>query len=209
MMTTNEETKKKLKPLKITCKSADCERGLHCFSQTKKMRIANQAGQCRYCGAKLIDVSRLSKRDLADVNYTFKALKYELWRHYYWHIEIDQKAINHARRKGKVGMRAAAEKRIRNSVGVANPYRDGIQTPKKGNAIYYAQHATASCCRKCIEEWHGIPIGQALTSDQIKYFIELAMLYIEERLPFLTENGEYLPPIRKKAQNNRSTAAKS
>ena len=198
-MIANNVTKQRLKPLEITCKSADCESGLHCFSQTKKMKIANQSGQCRYCGAKLIDVNRISKRDLTDVNYTFKALKYELWRHYYWHIEIDQKAINHARRKGKVGMRVATEKRIRNSVGAANPYRDGMQTPKNNNAIYYAQHATASCCRKCINEWHGIPFGQELTKDQITYLTELVILYIEERLPFLTEQGEYIPPVRKKA----------
>ncbi len=199
MMIANNETKKKLMPLEITCKSADCERGLHCFSQTKKLKIANQAGQCGYCGAKLIDMSRLSKRNLADVNYTFKSLKYEMWRHCYWHLDIDQKAINYARRKGTVGMRTAAENRIRKSVGDADPYRDGIQTPKEGNAIYYAQHAIASCCRTCIKEWHGIPKGRPLTKDEITYLTDLVMLYIEERLPFLTEHGEYVPPIRKKA----------
>jgi hypothetical protein len=196
-MSTDRQTKKRLDPLKITCKSADCDSGLHCFSLTKKMKIADQTGQCRYCGAKLVDWKRIYKRDLTDADYTFKALKYELWRHYYWHIEIDEKAINHARRKGKAGMKEAAEKRIRNSVGDGNPYRDGMQTPRKGNALYYAQHATATCCRKCIEEWHGIPVGQALSDGQIEYFKELVMLYIEERLPFLTEQGEYIAPIRK------------
>ncbi|MFX0116112.1 MAG: DUF4186 family protein [Candidatus Hodarchaeota archaeon] len=196
-MSAKVQTKKKLEPLKISCKSADCERGLHCFVRTRKMKITNPAGQCIYCGVKLVDSKRMYKRDIADAEYTFKTLKYEMWRHYYWHIEIDQKAINYARRKGIVGMRAAAEARIRNSVGAANPYKDGIQTPKKGNALYYAQHATATCCRKCIEDWHGIPIGQPLTDDQTRYFQELIMLYIEERLPFLTEHGEYVPPIRK------------
>jgi len=195
-MTDNKKTKKRLEPLNITCSSADCEKGLHCFSRAKKFKVANEAGQCGYCGAKLIDMKRLTKRDVADVNYTFKSLKFEMWRHYYWHIDIDQRAINHARRKGTGGMRVAAEKRIRSSVGVAEPFRDGTQTPKEGNSVYYAQHATASCCRKCIQEWHGIPIGQPLTDDQIMYFTELAMLYIEERLPFLTEQGEYVPSIR-------------
>lgn len=196
-MSTNKQTRKRLEPLKITCKSADCDQGLHCFVRSKKMKITNPAGQCIYCGVKLIDSKRIYKRELADADYTFKALKYEMWRHYYWHIEIDQKAINHARRKGKAGIRVAADKRIRNSVGDGNPYRDGIQTPKKGNTLYYAQHATATCCRKCIEEWHGIPIGQPLTDDQIAYFKELVILYIEERLPFLTDQGVYVPPIKK------------
>jgi len=196
-MTANQETKRKLEPLAITCSSADCERGLHCFRQTKKMKMSDQAGHCRYCGEELIDWRRVHKKDLADVNYTFKALKYELWRHYYWHIEIDERAINHARRKGSQGMREAAEKRIRNSVADAKPFRDGMQTPKEGNALYYAQHATATCCRKCIEDWHGIPSGQALTDDQIVYFVELIMLYIQERLPYLTTTGEFVPHAKK------------
>jgi len=152
-------------------------------------------GQCRSCGATLVDWSRVYKRDLSDVAYTFTALKYELIRHYFWHIEIDQKAVNHARRKGMVGMRIAAEKRIRDSVGSAHPFHDGWQTPKSGNALFYAQHATASCCRKCIEEWHAIPGGRVLTEVEIAYLTELVMFYIEDRLPSLTMNGEQVPRL--------------
>lgn len=181
-----------LQPLEITCKSADCHSGLHCFSQTKKMKIQNQSGQCRYCGVNLIDWDRVHKRSLLDANYTFKALRHELWRHYYWHIDIDSKAVIHAQKKGKISIRVAAEKRIRSSVGPAQPFHDGYQTPKSGNALYYAQHATASCCRKCIEEWHGIPRGQQLTEEQIMYLVDLIMLYLQERLPFFSEQGEKL-----------------
>jgi len=197
-MKKDENIKNKLEPLKITCTSANCEMGLHCFKATKKLKIANQVGQCRICGAKLIDWSRVHNRNLADANYTFTSLKYEMWRHYYWHLDMDQKAINHAKRKGINGMKIAVEKRIRNSVGEASPYWDGRQTPKGGNSIYYAQHATATCCRKCIESWHGIPRGFALTEEQIAYFVELIMLYIKERLPNLTEHGEYVPANRRK-----------
>lgn len=95
-------------------------------------------------------------------------------------------------------MRGAAERRLRSAVGDANPYRDGYQTPKKGNVLFYAQHATATCCRKCMEDWHGVPMGQALTDKQISYFTDLLMRYIDERLQ-LTENGEYVPSIRRKS----------
>jgi hypothetical protein len=197
-MATETLGKRRLAPLEITCSSADCKSGLHCFTQTKKMKGTDEGGKCRYCGAELVDWTRTHKRDLDDVRYTFEALRYELWRHPYWHIDIDEKAINHARRKGKSSMRAAAERRLRSSVGDANPYRDGYQTPKKGNVLYYAQHATATCCRKCMEDWHGVPMGQALTDRQIAYFTDLVMLYIDERLQ-LTENGEYVPPIRRRS----------
>ena len=90
-------------------------------------------------------------------------------------------------------MRIAAERRIRTSVGPAEPGFDGRQTPKEVNVLYYAQHATASCCRQCIEEWHGFPKGQALTDDEINYLSELVVHYVEERLPDLTEHGEKVP----------------
>ncbi len=160
------------------------------------MRESNQGGRCRACGIKLVDWDRVHKRDLADIGHTFEALKYELIRHHYWHVDIDQRAINHALRKGSIKMKAATENRLRKSVGAAQPIRDGYQTPREGNVIYYAQHATASCCRKCMEEWHGIPLGQELTDDQIAYLTNLAMLYIEERLPNLAPAGVNIPPMR-------------
>jgi Domain of unknown function (DUF4186) len=187
----------KLEPLNIKCTSSDCENGLHCFLQTQEMKADNQSGPCRSCGAELVDWSRVHKRDPLDADYAFKALKYELVRHHAWHLEIDQKAVNHARRKGVLRMRSAVEKRIRQSVAAAKPFRDGGQTPWQGRAYYYAQHATASCCRKCIEEWHGIPSGRELTEAEIGYLADLVIRYIEERMPYLTMEGETVPRLRR------------
>ncbi len=189
-----------LKPLKITCTSSDCENGLHCFMQTRKMRAAGQQGQCRSCGATLIDWGRLHKRNLKDAPHTLAALKFEMFRHHFWHWEIDQLAVNRARRRGKVALRVAAQKRIQKSVGPATPAFDGRQTPREGsgNVIFYAQHATATCCRKCIETWHGMPRGRELTVSEIIYLSDLVLLFIEERLPFLQEHGEKIPRKRVK-----------
>jgi len=188
-----------LKPLKITCTSTDCGHNLHCFKATRDMKSANKQGQCRDCGAKLVDWPRVHEKDARDASYTFTVLKCELIRHKFWHVEIDPKAINYAKRKGYSGLEAAARHRIRKSVGPAKPPRDGQQTPMEGsgNPIYYAQHATASCCRKCMEYWHAIPQGRALTEDEIMYLTELAVFYFRERLPPLTQDGESVPPIRK------------
>ncbi|MGB5970008.1 MAG: DUF4186 family protein [Spirulinaceae cyanobacterium] len=209
-MTENWNAEEELKPLKLTCTSTDCNNNLHCFKQTQKMKAANQFGQCRECGVELVDWDRVKKHCLRDSSYTFDSLKKELFRHHMWHVEISQKAINHALRKGKQGIREATKKRIRKSVGSAEPAYDGRQTPRESsenaNAIHYAQHATACCCRKCIEYWHGIPLGQELTEEEIEYFTNLVMLYIEERLPYLTENGEKVSPIRNKTSRNLSKA---
>ena len=76
------------------------------------------------------------------------------------------------------------EKRLRESVykGKKENLWDGRQTPLEGKLIYYAQHATASCCRKCIEEWHGINRNVSLSNEQIIYLVELIMIYMKNRL---------------------------
>ena len=33
---------------------------------------------------------------------------------------------------------------------------DGKQTPMKGHPVFIAQHATATCCRKCLNKWYKI-----------------------------------------------------
>ena len=187
-----------LEPLKVTCTSSDCDSDLHCFRATKKMKVTNEVGACRACGAQLVDWDRVHERNVADVQYTLEALKFEMIRHHFWHVNIDQKALNYARRKGISAMEVAIRSRLRKSVGIANNPYDGRQTPmeRSGNPIHYAQHATASCCRKCIDYWHGIPQKRALTVDEVEYFGEMAMLYILERIPDLTEMGEYVPPVR-------------
>lgn len=193
--TAEPDQDKKLKPLKITCTSADCDNGLHCFKKTRSM-VEAEAGNCRYCGADLIDWERLHRRDLDDAHQTFRDLRYELVRHHFWHRDIDLRAINHARRKGRIGIAEAARNRVRKYLAPAEPSFDGRQTPWEGNTIFYAQHAIAACCRTCMEYWHGIPRGTELSTDQINYFVDLIAIYIDERLPDLTENGEKVPFIR-------------
>lgn len=174
-----------IEPLAISCTSADCENDLHCFRSTKKIVANNQQGKCRYCGAELVDWNRVRTRSLTDADYTIDALQKELVRHHFWHRPIDEKARNHASRKGLEGLREAAEKRIRKYISPAYPSFDGRQTPWSGNVLYYAQHATAACCRKCVEEWHGIEVGRQLDESEILYLSRLMMLYVKQRLPQL------------------------
>ena len=184
------------KPLaKVTCTSSDCERDLHSFLRKNPRGQSYRNGNCRECGVDLIDWNRLDRQDLSDVENTFQCLELELIRHKYWHIPFDQTAVNHAKRKGREGLRIAAERRLYQSVEPPRSElpRDGFQTPFKENVLYYAQHSTATCCRKCIEAWHGIPREQRLTHEQIVYMTELLMRYVDKRMPDLTPNGEKVP----------------
>lgn len=59
---------------------------------------------------------------------------------------------------------------------------DGKQTPMRGHPVFIAQHATATCCRGCLEKWHKIPKGKDLTREQIDYVVEVIMKWINKEL---------------------------
>jgi len=60
------------------------------------------------------------------------------------------------------------------------PKNDGKQTPMRGHPVFIGQHATAICCRGCIQKWHGIKKGKELTDQKIQFLVELIMGWIEE-----------------------------
>lgn len=132
---------------------------------------------------------------------TFKSLKHEWIRHYYWELEFPKRVLNHAMRKGRIALDEAVEKRLRQAVSLPkkqNPY-DGRQTPFKGKAqtvITSAQHAVACCCRTCIEYWHGIPVDTPLSEEHVSYFKKLILMYIDERLPDLNAEPQAVPHLR-------------
>jgi len=51
----------------------------------------------------------------------------------------------------------------------------------KGHPVFFAQHATATCCRGCIQRWHGIKKGSALNGKEIELVVGLVMGWIEEQ----------------------------
>lgn len=181
--------------LNIKCTSADCESDLHCFKQLKKM-TEKERGKCRHCGADLVDWDRLHVRDFGDVEYTFAALKNEMIRHYFFHRELDERAVRHAQRKGRIQLKEAARHRLTKYLAPAQPTRDGRQTPFEGNAIFYAQHATATCCRTCLQYWHNIPKGRELIAEEQEYCAALVGCFLDDRLPELADLPIKVPNIR-------------
>lgn len=70
------------------------------------------------------------------------------------------------------------EKRLR----VYNEATDGRQTPMKNHPVFIAQHATATCCRGCMEKWYHIPKTRDLTDEEIDYFQSLIMKWIDTKM---------------------------
>jgi ribosomal protein L34E len=187
-----------LSPLNISCGSTKCESGLHCFTRNQHIaqRKYGKTHVCYECGASLNSWDRLHKRDFRDSAFVFRELKNELIRHVYWHMPIKQRDKINAINDGIVKIKAYTINRLTKIIGIESPFRDGI-TPYDGNIVFYAQHATASCCRVCMEYWHGIPKGRPLTKEEIEYLTNLIIAYIYERVPELkkekqkTENGKH------------------
>ncbi len=50
---------------------------------------------------------------------------------------------------------------------------DGKQTPMRGHPVFVAQHATATCCRACLEKWHKIHKGYALNEAEQAYVLRV------------------------------------
>ncbi len=63
-----------------------------------------------------------------------------------------------------------------------NPQNDGEQTPMRGHPVFIAQHATACCCRGCLEKWHNIPAGKILNANEQNYITDVIMDWIKNWL---------------------------
>lgn len=63
----------------------------------------------------------------------------------------------------------------------AQPRKDGAQTPYRGHPVFIAQHATATCCRSCLEKWHQIPKGVELSGEQQDYVVDVILSWLYRR----------------------------
>ena len=59
---------------------------------------------------------------------------------------------------------------------------DGKQTPMRGHPVFIAQHATACCCRGCLNKWHKIPKNIELSNEQKDYIVEVIMTWIKRQM---------------------------
>ncbi|HCW24419.1 MAG TPA: DUF4186 domain-containing protein [Lachnospiraceae bacterium] len=86
------------------------------------------------------------------------------------------------REKGMDTIRSHAEDFVAKRLAPKDPANDGKQTPMRGHPVFPAQHATACCCRSCLEKWHGIPQGRELTKDEQSYIVSVLMEWIRRQM---------------------------
>jgi hypothetical protein len=97
-----------------------------------------------------------------------------------FHLRGRERAIVQLRGMGAV--RKHAEDLFAQRVAPAEPRKDGRQTPYRGHPVFVAQHATATCCRTCLERFHKIPKGHALDPHEEAYAVDVICRWIEREL---------------------------
>ena len=180
---------------KVKCTNTKCEEGLHCFRPKRANPKTLTGGACHACKEEMIDWEQAHHRDIQQVDALFAQMRNELIRQHFWQVPLEEKYKRLLFNKGKSRIQKEVVKRLKNSVSEAGStrFRDGTQTPMDAeNIIYYAQHATATCCRKCVKYWHGIPYDRDLEPTEELYLQQLVMKYIETRLPDLPTSAAQL-----------------
>lgn len=175
-----------LSPLEVKCSQTRCQEGFHYYT-SKRAPKGGTIGDCKDCGDTSINWQRIHKHDTNDLDYIFSSLKRELLRHVCWVNELDPKVIPYAIERGKPELLKKATEIVTKKIAkIPVSYFDNLCTPKHGREIiHYAQHATATCCRKCLQRWHNIPQDIVLNNAQIQYIVGLIEKFIDDRVPEL------------------------
>ena len=97
-------------------------------------------------------------------------------------FHLSEKDREYVRTKGLAVIRTHAEDFVRKRLAPAYIANDGHQTPMKGHPVFLAQHATGTCCRGCLENWHGIAPGKQLSEAQQEYVVSVIIEWITRQL---------------------------
>lgn len=96
-------------------------------------------------------------------------------------FSLDPRDSEYLHAKGMSVILNHARDFITRRLAPAFPAKEGKQTPWRGHPVFVAQHATATCCRGCLEKWYGIPRGVALSEAEQAFILSMIALWLERR----------------------------
>lgn len=96
-------------------------------------------------------------------------------------FHLTKKERDYLNEKGIEVMRNHAKDFVRERLAPANIINDGRQTPMHGHPVFKAMHATACCCRGCLNKWYKVPKGKELTPIQQEKIVRLIIAWIENQ----------------------------
>ena len=94
-------------------------------------------------------------------------------------FHLSRKDLAYLEEKGLDVIRRHAEDFVRLKLAPAEPENDGKQTPMSGHPVFKAMHATACCCRGCLEKWYHIPRHRELTQEEQEAVVKLLMGWVK------------------------------
>lgn len=97
-------------------------------------------------------------------------------------FKLKEKEKSYIAEKGPEKIQSHAYDFISKRIAPKDIPNDGKQTPMRGHPVFIAQHATATCCRGCIEKWHKIPKGIHMNEKQQDYIVSVIMEWIKRQL---------------------------
>lgn len=97
-------------------------------------------------------------------------------------FKLRAKELKYIKDKGLDTIYSHAYDFIRDRVAPAEPVNEGKQTPMRGHTVFIAQHATATCCRGCIEKWHKFPQHRELSTSEQEYLVSVIMEWINQQI---------------------------
>ena len=171
-----------LKPVKVKCSQTNCDEGQHCYRPKKRKdwKALNPEPECRNCGDKGVDMAITRATTASDPGRILAELGREFIRAHFLAAPIDAQGRRELRRFGVGGVRQRAAKQLAGRVGKLHPY-DGRQTPMEGSVLNLAQHATATCCRRCAWYWYGLPRKEDYDEAQLAFCDGLIQAYLDQR----------------------------
>lgn len=103
-------------------------------------------------------------------------------------FKLTRKEVLYIDEKGIDVIRMHAVDFVRNRLAPANPVNDGKQTPMHGHPVFKAMHATACCCRGCMQKWYKVSPNRELTEDEQRRIVNLLMAWIENNRRLIYEH---------------------
>ncbi len=97
-------------------------------------------------------------------------------------FHLSEAEKRYVQEKGLDTVRMHARDLIAKRLAPAVIPNDGKQTPMHGHPVFLAQHATACCCRGCLQKWYKVPPGVALSQAQQDKIVALLMAWIENQM---------------------------
>lgn len=96
-------------------------------------------------------------------------------------FKLKEKDKKYIKQKGWDVIEAHCRAFVAKKLKDPSKFVDGKQTPMRGHPVFIAQHATATCCRGCLQKWHRIENSHILTCEEEEWITNLLLAWLKRQ----------------------------